>query len=150
MARLLTRPEFEKQLGEMWEDIESVGYNLHPPLLRALGHRKKLRLGGWFLTALRILAVVKFLRGTRFDIFGYAVLRREERALIGWYRDLVHRVLDRVTPDNLPRAIEIVSLPDQIRGYEYIKVASVRSVKQLAEEKVAQLQQTSLPVLGRT
>jgi indolepyruvate ferredoxin oxidoreductase len=149
VARLLTRPEFDQQLRDMWEDVESVEYNLHPPLLRALGRKKKMKLGGWFAEPLRKLASWKTLRGTPWDIFGYAALRRQERALIGWYRDLVSRVLDRVTADNLPLAVEILSLPDQIRGYEHIKMASIKAVKQLAEEKLAQLAQASLPVLGR-
>jgi hypothetical protein len=36
-------------------------------------------------------------------------------------------------------ALEIASLPDQIRGYESIKMSSVRAVKKLAEEKLAAL-----------
>ncbi len=149
VARLLTRPEFDQQLRDMWEDVESVEYNLHPPLLRALGRKKKMKLGGWFADPLRKLASWKTLRGTPWDIFGYASLRRQERALIVWYRDLVGRVMDRVTADNLRLAIEILSLPDQIRGYENIKIASIKAVKQQAEEKLAQLAQVSLPVLGR-
>jgi len=149
VARLLTRPEFDQQLRDMWEDVESVEYNLHPPLLRALGRKKKMKLGGWFADPLRKLASWKTLRGTPWDIFGYAALRRQERALIAWYRDLVGRVMDRVTADNLPQAIAILSLPDQIRGYENIKIASIKAVKQQAEEKLAQLAQVSLPVLGR-
>ena len=46
VARLLTRPEFEAQMRGMWEQVESIGYNLHPPLLRSLGMKKKLKLGG--------------------------------------------------------------------------------------------------------
>jgi indolepyruvate ferredoxin oxidoreductase len=149
VARLLTRPEFEQKLRGMWEDVESVEYNLHPPLLRALGRKKKMKLGAWFAKPLRKLARYKTLRGTPWDIFGYASLRRQERTLIGWYQDLVRRVLDRVTSDNLPLAVEILSLPDQIRGYEHIKMASIKAVKQLAEQKLAQLAQASLPVLGR-
>src|SRR5262249_21395974 len=48
VARLLTRPSFEQQLREMWEQVESIGYNLHPPILRALGWKKKLKMAQWF------------------------------------------------------------------------------------------------------
>jgi indolepyruvate ferredoxin oxidoreductase len=147
VARLLTRPQFDQQVRDMWENVESVEYNLHPPLLRALGRKKKMKLGIWFKEPLMKLAQWKTLRGTPWDIFGYASLRRQERALIVWYRDLVRRVLDRVTSDNLALAIEVLSLPDQIRGYENIKMASIKAVKKLAEEKLAQFAQASLPVL---
>ncbi len=142
VARLLTNPEREAQIRGMWGQVESIGYNLHPPLLRAMGAKKKLKLGGWFRGPLRALASLKGLRGTPFDLFGYAAVRREERALIGWYQQLVRDCLDRATPENLPLAQEIVALPTQIRGYENIKLASVRTVKALAAEKISAMKQT--------
>ena len=137
VARLLTDPTREAQIRGMWEQAESIGYNIHPPLLRAMGLRKKLKLGAWFRPVLRTLAALKGLRGTRFDPFGYAEVRREEHALIGWYENLVRDCLDRVTPDNMALAQEIVSLPDEIRGYENIKLSSIRKVKASAAEKMS-------------
>ena len=139
VARLLTNPEREAQIRGMWEQVESIGYNLFPPLLRAMGLKKKLKLGGWFRGPLRMLASLKGLRGTPFDLFGYAKVRREERALIGWYEQLVRGCLDRATHDNLPLAQEIVALPALIRGYENIKLASVHKVKTLAAEKLGEM-----------
>ena len=139
VARLLTQPEFERRTRDMWESAESISYNLHPPLLRAMGLKKKVKLGPWFRPALRLLAGMKGLRGTAFDPFGYAAIRREERALIGWYRDLVEEILEHVAPNNLGLAIEIASLPDRIRGYEQIKLSSIREVQRLAEEKLTLL-----------
>ncbi len=144
VARLLTKAEFERGLRDQWEAIDAVEYNLHPPLLRALGWKKKLRLGPWFRPVLRGLARLKFLRATPFDPFGWPGVRREERALIGWYHRLIGQVLDRLTPENMPLALEIAALPDQIRGYERIKLESIGAVKKLAEEKVAALKQAAL------
>jgi indolepyruvate ferredoxin oxidoreductase len=141
VARLLTNPEAEARIRDMWEQVESIGYNLHPPLLRAAGLKKKLKLGGWFRGPLRALAAFKWLRGTAFDPFGYAEVRREERALIGWYEELVGRCLDGATPENMDLAREILALPDQIRGYEQTKLASARQVKALAGEKLAGMAQ---------
>src|SRR5204863_281816 len=59
VARLLTKPELEQQITGMWEQVESIGYNLHPPMLRALGWKKKIRFGPWFRAPLRILARMK-------------------------------------------------------------------------------------------
>src|SRR5205814_5242836 len=110
VARLLTKPAFEKRVRDMWEAPESVSYNLHPPLLRRFGLKKKVRLGPWFRVPLLALKNLKGLRGTAFDVFGYAAHRREERALIAWYRGLIEEVLRSLTPENLPLALEVAAL----------------------------------------
>ena len=139
VARLLTENVFEEQVRNMWEAPESIRYNVHPPFLRTVGLKKKLQLGPWFRAPLRLLAHLKVLRGTLFDPFGYARLRKEERALIAWYRNLIEEVLAHVTPGTLPQAMEIAALPDQIRGYENIKMEKIREVRGLAEEKLVQV-----------
>ncbi len=139
VARLLTKPEFQRQIDETWAEVESVSYNLHPPLLRNFGVKQKMKLGPWFGTPLRILASMKSLRGGALDIFGYNSHRRAERALIVWYRDLIGTVMARLNEGNVAKALEIASLPDQIRGYERIKEDSIERVKKLAEEKLAEM-----------
>jgi indolepyruvate ferredoxin oxidoreductase len=136
VARLLTNPEREAAIRGMWEAVESVSYNLHPPLLRRLGVTRKLRLGPWFRMPLRMLARLKVLRGTPFDIFGMPAHRREERALAGWYRNLIEELIANLTSETLVEALELAALPEQIRGYERIKEESIRRVKQLASERL--------------
>ena len=150
VARLLTKPSFERGVRDMWASAESVSYNLHPPMLRRFGVKKKLKLGAWFRTPLLALKRMKVLRGTPFDVFGYAAHRRMERSLIQWYCDLIEQVQANLTPDNLPQALEIAALPDQIRGYEKIKEDNVAKVKQQAIEKLAALKaaQAGLLVAG--
>ncbi len=120
VARLLTQPGFE-----------GVSYHLHPPFLRALGIRRKLRFGPWFRPALKLLASMKFLRGTAADPFGYAKHRREERELIGWYKSLV------TSSATLPRAAELAAIPASIRGYDEIKSRSIAEARRQAEELLA-------------
>jgi indolepyruvate ferredoxin oxidoreductase len=129
VARLLTDPGFETRTRAMWDGVESISYNLHPPLLRALGVKRKIRLGPWFRGPLKMLAAAKVLRGTALDLFGYSAHRREERALIGWYRGLVDEVL------NEKAAPEVLTLPEKIRGYEAIKSTSIASAKLAAADK---------------
>ncbi len=66
-------------------------------------------------------------------------VRREERALIGWYEQIVRDCLDLATPENIGLAQEIVEMPDQIRGYEHIKLKNVRKVKAEASVKMTEL-----------
>ncbi len=100
-------------------------YNLHPPLLRALGMTRKLKLGKWFDGVFRLLVALRRLRGTVFDPFGYAEVRRVERALPSEYRALVEKALVALSPETYESAVRLANLPDVIRGYEGIKLRNV-------------------------
>ena len=117
-----------------------VSFHLHPPLLRALGMRRKLKLGPWFLLVLQLLRHGRRLRGTAFDLFGYTRVRRVERSLPGEYLALVERALACLSPGTLPTAIEIAELPELVRGYEAIKLAGVERFRIRADELLAQLE----------
>jgi indolepyruvate ferredoxin oxidoreductase len=147
VARLLTKPAFEAQLREMWAALESISYHLHPPLLRRFGMKNKLKLGPAFRPMLVLLSRLRVLRGTVFDVFGRMPHRKKERALIGWYRELIEQVMRNLTPENLTQALGIAALPDQIRGYEDIKEQSIERVQQEAAEKLAQM---TLPILSQS
>ena len=103
----------------------TIKYNLHPPMLRALGMDKKMQVGTWINPGLRALRAAKRLRGTSLDPFGRAKVRKVERALVDEYVDLVQRLTPKVTEDNVDLAVELMSLPDCVRGYEDIKLDNV-------------------------
>jgi indolepyruvate ferredoxin oxidoreductase len=108
-------------------------FHLHPPLLRAMGLKRKLKLGRWFVPFFRMLRAMRRLRGSALDPFGHAKVRRIERELIGEYRELVQRSLTRLTPETSQLVLEICELPDGIRGYEEIKLRSVKRFRMSAE-----------------
>ncbi|MGH9099278.1 MAG: DUF6537 domain-containing protein, partial [Acidimicrobiales bacterium] len=103
---------------------------LHPPVLRARGLRRKIRLGGWSRPAMRVLRWARHVRGTALDPFGRTPLRRTERELPGEYADAVRSILPRVSPSSLDAAIAIARLPDRVRGYEGVKEKSVASYRE--------------------
>ena len=112
--------------GKFW-------FHLHPPVLRALGMKRKLKLGRWFVPFFRMLRALRGLRGRAIDPFGHAKVRRVERKLIGEYRELVSRSLVALAPDTAARVLEICDLPDEIRGYEEIKLRNVKRFEMTAE-----------------
>jgi indolepyruvate ferredoxin oxidoreductase len=116
-----------------------VIFNLHPPMLRALGMNRKLKLGPWFLPAFRMLRGMRRLRGTKLDPFGYAKVRRTERELVGEYEELVGEALARLTPETHDLAVELCELPDVIRGYEEIKLRNVALFRKQAEPLLKRL-----------
>jgi indolepyruvate ferredoxin oxidoreductase len=51
-----------------------------------------------------------------------------ERDLITSYEDDIEQLLDETRPDNLDTAVEIASLPQQIRGFGHVKQACIEAV----------------------
>jgi indolepyruvate ferredoxin oxidoreductase len=102
-----------------------IVWKLHPPLLRALGLRRKISFGLWATPFFRLLARARFLRGTVCDPFGHAKLRRMERELPREYIEMLDRILARLESANLEAAVAVAELPNQIRGYEDLKLERV-------------------------
>jgi indolepyruvate ferredoxin oxidoreductase len=116
-----------------------VSYNLHPPVLRAMGMKKKVRLGPWFAPAMSALARAKRVRGTALDPFGRAAVRRTERALIQEYRTMIDALLPKLTVENHADAVALAALPDMVRGYEGIKMANVERYRSEVARRRSQL-----------
>ena len=132
------RAKLDRELGEG----ARVWFNLHPPLLRALGLKRKLKLGRWFVPAFRILRGMRRLRGTPLDPFGLARVRRVERQLVREYEGLLSAALAALTPATHATAVELCELPDLVRGYEDIKLESVERFRERAQELRDELRAT--------
>jgi indolepyruvate ferredoxin oxidoreductase len=144
VARLYTDGAFEKQLRDQFDGDFKISFNLAPPMLGgakdALGRPRKRAFGAWMKPVFRLLAKMRFLRGTPFDIFGYSADRKLERDLIAGYEKDVAFVLSVLSPLTFDTAVELLSLPDQIRGYGPVKEKAVQDAKaryaQLAKDLV--------------
>jgi indolepyruvate ferredoxin oxidoreductase len=139
VARLHLDPAVRADLAARFGPDARVYWHLHPPLLRALGLKHKIRLGPWFGPVFRLLRAMRRLRGTPLDIFGYTRVRRLERQLIDEYRGLVERALEKLDESTYELVLAVASLPDEIRGYEGIKLAAVGRFRQRAAELMARL-----------
>jgi indolepyruvate ferredoxin oxidoreductase len=133
VARLYTDGRFEKQIRDQFDGDFKISFNLAPPMLAggtdALGRPRKRAFGAWMMPVFRLLAKMRRLRGTAFDIFGHSADRRLERDLIAGYEKDVAHVLTLLSPLTLDTAIELLSLPDRIRGYGPVKEKSVQDAK---------------------
>jgi indolepyruvate ferredoxin oxidoreductase len=88
------------------------------------------------------------LRGTPLNIFGYARVRRVERQLIGEYRQLIESLLADLNEVNYHIAVQIAELPDLIRGYEDIKLASVGEFRRRVEALLTQFRVADSPAVA--
>lgn len=138
VARLSLDPAVAAAITAEFGAGARVAYRLHPPALRALGLKRKISLGPWFRPVYRGLVAARRLRGTRFDLFGMAEVRRCERDLIVEYRGMLDDVLSELGETNLALAVEIADLPDMVRGYESIKLANVAIYREAAARLMGQ------------
>ena len=81
------------------------------------------------LPAFRVLAKLRFLRGSALDVFGYTEERRTERQLIRDYERAVDELLAKLTPDNHALAVQIATIPEEIRGYGHVKARHLAAAK---------------------
>ncbi|MEU7785639.1 indolepyruvate ferredoxin oxidoreductase family protein [Amycolatopsis sp. NPDC049159] len=133
VARLSLDPAFTDGLAEQFGDGTKYAYRLHPPVLRALGMKRKISLGPWFRPAFRLLHALRKLRGTRLDPFGRAEVRRVERELVEDYRGTMLRAFDAGAADRA-RVLALAELPDLVRGYEDVKLANVARYREKQAE----------------
>ena len=143
VARLYTDGGFEKLMRDQFEGEFKFNFNLAPPILGggvdALGRPKKRAFGAWMMSVFRVMAKFRFLRGTALDVFGYSADRKLERDLIAGYEKDVATVLGLLSQANHDIAVEILSLPDRIRGYGPVKEKAVKDAKARYEQLAADL-----------
>jgi indolepyruvate ferredoxin oxidoreductase len=132
VARLYADGAFRRRLEEQFEGDFKLRFHLAPPLLAArdaAGHLKKRAYGPWMMSAFRLLARLRFLRGTAFDPFGRTQERRAERRLITEYEAVIDEVLARLGHDNHRLAVDLAAIPDRIRGYGHVKEGNLKAAK---------------------
>ena len=133
VARLALEPKFDGALTEEFGPGARMSFRLHPPVLRALGMKKKIALGRWFRGVFRLLYSARGLRGTAFDPFGRDSIRRLERELIGEYRSNIETALNGLSPATYDRAVKLAWTPDMIRGYENVKRKNIERYRQAVQ-----------------
>jgi indolepyruvate ferredoxin oxidoreductase len=129
VARLLLLPSSRAAAEAVGGPGARVQWNLHPPLLRSLGLRHKIRLGRWSTPAMHALRAARRVRGTPLDVFGHAALRRLERQMIDEYVAAIDVLATSWDPAREGEAVAIASLPDEVRGYEGVKAARVQTYR---------------------
>jgi indolepyruvate ferredoxin oxidoreductase len=133
VARLYSRPDFRQGLAAAFEGTYALRFHFAPPLLArrdpATGRPRKIAFGGWMGSVLGWLARLRFLRGTALDPFGRSAERRTERQLIADYEATIDELLRDLRAERHAAAVEIASLPEDIRGFGPVKTESIVKAK---------------------
>jgi indolepyruvate ferredoxin oxidoreductase len=152
VARLHTDPAFLAKLRAQFKAGYKAQYHLAPPLISKrdpiTGELQKRAFGPWIFTAFKLLAKMKFLRGSALDIFGKTEERRHERQMIEDYIHLLDEIMPQLTPANYEAAVSLISVPDEIRGYGHVKEKSIAVAKVLQAQRLAAFRQSQPVVLA--
>jgi indolepyruvate ferredoxin oxidoreductase len=124
VARLHTDTAFLDKIADQFEGNYKLNYHLAPPLIaksNEQGQLVKQKFGPSMLIGFKLLAKLKGLRGTVFDVFGYTEERKIERALIAKYKNSIEEILQVFNADNMVLALEIARIPEHIKGFGHVK-----------------------------
>lgn len=151
VARLHIDPALEDRIRDEFGDGARYSILLHPPILRAMGLKNKIRLHSWWAKpVLRVLYWLRPLRGTRLDIFGYDDVRKAERLLIDDYLESMAAAMTALSPATRDSVLELAALPDVVRGYESIKMASLERYRSRQAEILQELMTQGTRIQPRT
>jgi indolepyruvate ferredoxin oxidoreductase len=133
VARLYARPEFMQRVNAAFEGDFRLRFHLAPPLIAkpdpTTGEPRKRAFGPWMMSAFRLLAALKGLRGSAFDVFGYSEERRRERQLIVDYERTIEEILAGLSRENHATAVAIAAIPEEIRGFGPVKARHLEKAR---------------------
>jgi len=149
VARLYTQSDFLQRVADQFGGRYELRFHLAPPLVAerdpATGHLQKRAYGPWMLGAFRLLARLRFLRGTRFDPFGRTAERRGERRLVAEYEAVLDKIVGGLSPENHATAVELAALPMEIRGFGHVKETNLRRAKATEADLLEQFRAPPAP-----
>ena len=80
------------------------------------------------------MGVGEGLRGTALDPFGYAHVRKVERALRDHYEAMILEFARQLSHDNYEAAVAAAAAADLVRGYEEVKLRNVVRYRRALQE----------------
>jgi indolepyruvate ferredoxin oxidoreductase len=134
VARLHTQSAFLDRIANSFEGDFKVHYHLAPPLLAKRNNKGELvkqKFGPAMLTGFKLLASLKGLRGTPFDVFGRTEERRTEQALIGEYRQHIEQAIEHLSLENHAHALSVANVPENIKGFGHVKERNLKAARTL-------------------
>jgi indolepyruvate ferredoxin oxidoreductase len=147
VARMHSDPAFRARLNAVFADGYRLRFHLAPPVLNkrdpVSGVPRKSTFGPWMMPVFRLLARCRGLRGSWLDPFARLPERRMERDLIRQYETTVEELLSRLSAENSALAVEIASIPEEIRGFGHVKERHLTAAKAKEAELLGRLREPS-------
>ncbi len=149
VARLHASPDFRAWLDERFEPGYRLRFHLAPPIFNrpdpVSGIARKSSFGQWLMTGFKVLAALRGVRGTWFDLFGHTAERRMERQLANDYEALILGVLPHLSPAASAQIAQIAAVPESIRGYGHVKARSIEAARVRWHDLLERLEADTVP-----
>ena len=150
VARLIAAPEFATTLAGTFEGPYKLHFHIGAwPFARPhpqTGVMGKGELGSWAMTAFRVAAKLRFLRGTWLDPFRSSDERTLERRLVAEFEADVDDVVARLSAANHAAAVRLLGVPETIKGYGRVKEASAADAAQARAAALRQFNAAKPPM----
>lgn len=131
IARLYCDDQFTKQIKKNFDGNYKVSFYLAPPLLPlgkdTQGRPKKIKFGPWMAFVFKVLMRLKGVRGTAIDPFTYGRDRRLEVSMRDDYLLSIDNMLSNLNSENYARAVQLASLPYEVRGFGIVKEKAINN-----------------------
>jgi indolepyruvate ferredoxin oxidoreductase len=128
VARLYAAPEFRAGLARSFEGDYRLRFHLGAgPFARkdpVTAQPRKTEVGAWILVAFRVLAALRFLRGTWLDPFRRTPERKLAARLLADYERDLDRLGSELDRSRQELAVAIASWPEHVRGYAHVRAES--------------------------
>jgi indolepyruvate ferredoxin oxidoreductase len=142
VARLYARPEFRRELEQTFDGdfrlrfhVAGGPFGRRDPVTGKLAKRE---VGPWLMTAFRLMAPLRRLRGTVLDPFRGSSERVLAREWLERYEADLHRITAELDAGNHALAVRIASLPEHLRGYGHVREAHAQTVSREREALLSQ------------
>jgi len=131
VARLHLHTAHLADAQKRFKSGSKVTFHMAPPMLNWIkepnGRPKKFAIPSAIaLPTLKLLNAMRPLRGSAYDVFGWAKDRREERQLRDEYIHLVTTLAGNLTADNHSDSVKRAGLINMVKGYGVVKEESLK------------------------
>jgi len=141
VARLHLQAGLKKTLARQFINPRKISYYLSPPLISRVdpntGRPQKIAIPAWIITPFfRVLAGLKGLRGTPFDIFGFSSERKHEKRFLSDCLTDIEGILANLSTQNYDIACDWIGALASVRGFGPVKADSMKRYSEKRSEFV--------------
>jgi len=153
VARLMGETPYVSEVAQAFEGNARLRFHLGGgPFCKRdseTGKWIKREVGSWILPGFRVLARARRWRNTWLDPFRNSADRRLARVWLERFEQDVKGVLAELEAVNLETALQLLALPQQLRGYGHVRREKAQQLKTERERLLGMLHEPEHPIAGQ-